>query len=401
MIKTTILTIATLTGLLLVPVGAQSVFGAEVPLSSATLLDNPTVDAKAIPDWVRNNFEWYVTGQIDEKTLLTSMNWMFDNNVMHLSEKAAQEVADLREENEKLRALVEDTDEYRSGFFKPSEIKESSQKKSEATTPTDSEVELKNLPTRVDVRGWDPVKKQPIVGDADSQLTVDSINDFVDIFNMPDPNMMICLPAVQNSEQSSCWIRVSQVHAGGTEDTPVDVRDFAQDNLDQFNTDVFNPDILNPDILDPALISEQLKALEDENESTMTEFLSLEKRYNAAEADVFDLANKLQGNLDAKMSLRQDISELRDIITNDSWPVKFSYYDENGRVISVVLSSPREAMALEEKLEQSLQTMSDMSQMMQLDLQDAMNKQAQAMQILSNIMKAQHDTLKAIINNMR
>lgn len=72
---------------------------------------------------------------------------------------------------------------------------------------------------------------------------------------MPDPNMMVCLPAVQNSEQSSCWIRVSQVHAGGTEDTSVDLRDFAQDNLDQFYTDVFNPDILNPDILNPDILN--------------------------------------------------------------------------------------------------------------------------------------------------
>ena len=48
-----------------------------------------------------------------------------------------------------------------------------------------------------------------------------------------------------------------------------------------------------------------------------------------------------------------------------------------------------------------LQTMTDMSQQLQLQLQDAMNKQQQAMQVLSNIMKNQHDTLKAIIQNMR
>ena len=47
------------------------------------------------------------------------------------------------------------------------------------------------------------------------------------------------------------------------------------------------------------------------------------------------------------------------------------------------------------------QTMADMSQQLQLQLQDAMNKQQQAMQILSNIMKNQHDTLKSIINNMK
>ena len=36
-----------------------------------------------------------------------------------------------------------------------------------------------------------------------------------------------------------------------------------------------------------------------------------------------------------------------------------------------------------------------------ISLQDAMNKQAESMQLMSNIQKSQHDTLKAIINNMR
>ena len=55
-----------------------------------------STESNAIPDWVKSQFEWYVNEEIDEKTLLTSMNWMFDNNVMHLSQDAAQEVHDLR-----------------------------------------------------------------------------------------------------------------------------------------------------------------------------------------------------------------------------------------------------------------------------------------------------------------
>lgn len=54
-----------------------------------------------------------------------------------------------------------------------------------------------------------------------------------------------------------------------------------------------------------------------------------------------------------------------------------------------------------EYLEGKLRRFSDMSSNLNLQLQDAMNKQQQAMQILSNIMKTQHDTLKAIIQNMR
>ena len=37
----------------------------------------------------------------------------------------------------------------------------------------------------------------------------------------------------------------------------------------------------------------------------------------------------------------------------------------------------------------------------QMDLQDAMEKQARILQLMSNISKMVHDTLKGIIQNMR
>ncbi len=48
-----------------------------------------------------------------------------------------------------------------------------------------------------------------------------------------------------------------------------------------------------------------------------------------------------------------------------------------------------------------LQGMSDMSQLDMLKLQDAMNKQAQLMQMMSNLMKMMHDTQMAIIRNIK
>jgi len=47
------------------------------------------------------------------------------------------------------------------------------------------------------------------------------------------------------------------------------------------------------------------------------------------------------------------------------------------------------------------ETFKDMSQMDQMDLQDAMEKQARILQLMSNISKMVHDTLKGIIQNMR
>jgi hypothetical protein len=47
------------------------------------------------------------------------------------------------------------------------------------------------------------------------------------------------------------------------------------------------------------------------------------------------------------------------------------------------------------------ETMSDMTQMDNVDLQDKLQKQQQFVQTISNIMKNEHDTLKAIIENLR
>lgn len=109
----------------------------------------------------------------------------------------------------------------------------------------------------------------------------------------------------------------------------------------------------------------------------------------------------LQSNQDVRTALRVDIAEVRDAITEDQWPVEVAVTNADGEEVLVTLTNKEEGEALLQALETRLQTMSDTGQQLQLQLQDAMNKQQQAMQILSNIMKNQHDTLKAIIQNMR
>lgn len=62
--------------------------------------------SKAIPDWLKNNFRWYLDGQITQKELLTSINWLLDNNYMHLSEESAREVQELREQVTHLKGVL-------------------------------------------------------------------------------------------------------------------------------------------------------------------------------------------------------------------------------------------------------------------------------------------------------
>ena len=63
---------------------------------------------EAIPDWVDQNFRWYGQGQIQQSELLNSMKFLLDNNIMFISDEAATEVNQLREENQQLKALIGD-----------------------------------------------------------------------------------------------------------------------------------------------------------------------------------------------------------------------------------------------------------------------------------------------------
>ena len=130
----------------------------------------------------------------------------------------------------------------------------------------------------------------------------------------------------------------------------------------------------------------------------------VEMAITSAETDLYDFAEQLQGNLDAKKNKREEIADFRDQLAdaeyNADGKATFDIIDENGEVKQVEMTKDQ-AEAHLEKLETQLATLGDMTQMMQMRLQDAMNKQAQAIQTLSAIMKSIHDTAKAVIQNMR
>ncbi len=66
------------------------------------------------------------------------------------------------------------------------------------------------------------------------------------------------------------------------------------------------------------------------------------------------------------------------------------------------LEKKKMALAAKAKrVDDKLGIMADMQQLDMLGLQNAMNKQAQLMQMMSNIMKASHDTAQAVIRNIK
>ena len=104
-------------------VGFQSSLGQnpedEAPLKSDS--------SKAIPDWLRNNFRWYLDGQISQKELLTSIKWLLDNNYMHLSEKSAREVQELRDQVTRLKQILAESNSAVNNAGRESDIESSTE----------------------------------------------------------------------------------------------------------------------------------------------------------------------------------------------------------------------------------------------------------------------------------
>ena len=65
------------------------------------------------------------------------------------------------------------------------------------------------------------------------------------------------------------------------------------------------------------------------------------------------------------------------------------------------LTGPESAMSKVKDWGDKLSTLGDLSQQQSLQLQDAMQKASQALQLLSNITKSMHETSQSVIRNMR
>ena len=114
------------------------------------------------------------------------------------------------------------------------------------------------------------------------------------------------------------------------------------------------------------------------------------KKTRVTKAEARDLVKKLQ-------RASRDIGRLANtrprFALSDAQRRQFDLDAATLRRVSKALD--REAVRLQQ------QTSGEMTQMTLLKLQDAMNKQQQALQTLSNIMKSQSETASAIIDNMK
>ena len=44
-----------------------------------------TASITEIPQWVKNNAEWWAAGQIDDNTFVSGIQWLISNGIMKIS----------------------------------------------------------------------------------------------------------------------------------------------------------------------------------------------------------------------------------------------------------------------------------------------------------------------------
>jgi len=313
---------------------------------------------QAIPDWVTTQFEWYINGEIDEKTLLSSMNWMFDNNVMHLSEKAAQEVQEMRNEINDLKLDLE----ARKGANESPDTGSGGDITMQGGSGEVGSTSMTDEFGRIKVQfPW-----------GSSQ---EDINQFID-------EMKKSIDSLSTEQQSHAisslrtLVTTQGMHSTGDGDSKIEIGINLIEKVTGTPLDWGTVMVYAIPIDKKAQsIDAELKILEQ-----WLEIISTEQ-----ESSSFDTSDRLASGTTAESSTQYRESDL-DFIT---------------RMLSSIDQEINALYTEIEVLEKKLQSVGDDSQLANIDLQNQLQKQQQTLQTMSNVSKALHDTAKAIISNMR
>ena len=440
MTKTKIFAIIAIAGFL--ATGLQYSMAQEGGINSQ---EHKPIGAKAIPDWVRNNFEWYVNGQIDETTLLTSMNWMFDNNVMHLSDKAAKEVQDLRLENKRLNQEVmqyrqTDLDFARESAGQSAPFVPGGAVVSSAVSGLNSaQIMDQNgmmrgfilAPSDVDISALiqEVMRESYMETNKDLQFYADKVRHFNDqkeairqhISEMREARNAILDGTAQSSDMPMMRSGMSaQVSPSQTKVLVMgmvsDGHAFAKKKIVQ----LVNDGTTDPIAWERALSDTRMHAMQYSGYGKLTAYSKTTDSTVDDLQGIVVLCNTALDNQIQSLQAQVDVmKELSDYAKTDStrttgdpteqvdgtwWGEKLGRIDKKIKSLQTAVSVCQDKSSqLETKMNQlegELSSVGEDAQLANIDLQNKLQQQQQTLQTMSNVSKMLHDTAMAVIRKI-
>ena len=384
--------------------------------------------AKAIPDWVNTTMKFYLDGQISEREMLDAFNWLFENNIMHLSPESAQEVQDLRDKLREQDAVISSLRTLVS---------------SQAIADENGEFWFENLrpgysQTPIGERVMQPEygadsKTITIVQKFVIELYAETVNSAQGILWLPledeevligfedgDPGRPIIIGRIYNPESSASgdenrefgFNDIPPVESTeSSQVSPYQSRGIVMASASDFDLaqNIVNDVLRKGGTVD---VWEQGIAAFEQSETTDSVTPELEGIVVLCNNEIDKQTKQIESELKIIEQWLESISEEQELT-----------YDDAGRLTSGAGSESnsqyretdlefitRHLASIEQKinalqtgvdvLEEKLSLVGEDAQLSNIDLQNALQKQQQILQTLSNVSKMQHDTAMSIIRKI-
>lgn len=239
MTKTTIFVFIALTSILLLGISiVQASTHDDASSPGPVPIPYPNIaktDTKAIPSWIQFTMQAYLNGEISERELLDAFKFLLDRGILHMSQTAAQQMADLREENKELKKKLSTDgivgpDTWSAGDSTPPGSQISPSQTPVIVMPASTAAmctgersvpfipggqvvqgEISNVQVLVSPPGQSLGRGDPFAGDY-------YVSGSTHTYTNENGNRFLMVPVPEvfggSDEKSSCWVRVSQTHAG-------------------------------------------------------------------------------------------------------------------------------------------------------------------------------------------
>jgi len=354
--------------------------------------------SQAIPDWVDNNFRWYGEGLIEQSDLLNSLTYLLDEGHMFLSDKAAKEVSDLRTENQKLH---DEVIQYRETDFDFATRSMEDKPKYMGENKLDDKIEIASMYDEAKEEALHHLQKAYDLNTNFETKIMQYDKDHKDWILIEswswgestagDPDRPIITGQVYNSET--------------TDDRPTEEVAFYYNKIDLATETIKvlmnkgNTIPLDWGVVMPHFTSGDSTA-DDLNGIMVLCNIAMDKEIHALQAEI----SVLQGLSDMKAD---DATQATDTTraTGDSteeedqvwWGERLFNVDQKIKSLQTGLDVCEAEL---KNWEEQLSSVGDDAQLANIDLQNALQKQQQTLQTLSNVSKMLHDTSMSIIRKI-